>query len=297
MSPQGNQPGGPSDTRPYLCVPYWIAPLIPGGKWDDGELRPLSADPGVISYACNAIHTGPYTPGQPLNVTVDVLNSGGSNSPAIVTVAVYWADPTVGFAKPNFFAASTVVAPSSRTGPSTVTTPVMTATIPASAPDHVCLVVSVSHPQDRAGTVCDPMNDRHWAQHNLQAVKASTSGPTILPITVANPFPSGGMFDLVLEPADARRAQLLAAKFRAEVSGVGVELLLLNAQGAPVSQAGQQTHAPVQLGPLAQQQFRIAVELDGRLLPNQIAAVEARLLASGQDGRAVGSLGTVLLGS
>jgi hypothetical protein len=66
MSPVANPNNDkhPGDVRPYLCMPYWIKPLVPGGRWDDGEIRPLPAAPDVISYMCGAVHPGPYVPGR-----------------------------------------------------------------------------------------------------------------------------------------------------------------------------------------------------------------------------------------
>ncbi len=68
---------------------------------------------------------------------------------ALALVNVFWDDPTVGFAKPTFFAAVTVPVQPSPAAPLVATTATMTATIPDTAPEHVCLVVSVSHAQDK----------------------------------------------------------------------------------------------------------------------------------------------------
>jgi hypothetical protein len=65
----------------------------------------------VISWECPGIHASPYSPGEQLQVTVDVRNSGGGSATVIATVVVYWADPTVGFSNPTFFAATTVAVP------------------------------------------------------------------------------------------------------------------------------------------------------------------------------------------
>jgi len=141
-----------------------------------------------VSYLCESIHTGPYKPGEKLDVTVDVRNSGGGNNAAIATVVVYWAVPSVGFAKPTFFAATVVAVPPSRNASGSVLTRTMTATIPSTAPDHICLVVAVSHPQDKAGLACDPVRDRHWAQRNLVAVTTAVGAPVIVPFLAAKPF-------------------------------------------------------------------------------------------------------------
>jgi hypothetical protein len=296
VAQSGNTPDDqehPSDTRPFLCIPYWTVPLAPGGTWDIGQERPLPD--GVLSYACDAVHAGPYAPGTPLDVSVDIRNSGGGNSPAIATVVVYWADPTVGFAKPNFFAASTVAAPSSRNAPASVTTPKMTSVIPATAPDHICLLVCVSNPQDRAGTVCDAINDRHWAQRNLIAVHALVDTPVVFPLTVANPFAEGRTLELLVGPIDERRARAVAAEFRTEPSGAAMTLHLLNADGTPVSAQGRQILVPVQLGPLEQRRFQLLIEIDSDLPAGRSAAVEAQLLDPNRDRRPVGSLCVVVL--
>ena len=163
------------DPRPYLCIPYWTAPLTPGGGWDTGQKRDLPAS--VVSYLCPSIHAGAYTPGGPLDVTVDIRNSGDGSATSIATVVVYWADPTVGFAHPHFFAATTVPVPPSRNAPMTVTTNILTATIPPDAPPHICLIVAVSHPQDPAETICNPVKYRHWAQRNLVHAVAAQGAP------------------------------------------------------------------------------------------------------------------------
>jgi len=286
----------PSDTRPFLCMPYWITPLVPGGKWDDGELRPLTKNPGVISYMCNAIHPGPYSPSKPLDVRVDVLNSGGGNAAAIAIVSVYWADPTVGFAKPNFLAATPVVTQPSPSAPNIATTATITGTIPATAPPHVCLVVSVGHALDKPGTTCDPVGDRHWAQRNLQAVATAVAGPTLIQFAAGNPFESKKVFDLVIQKTDMRQARTVAGAFHVTASDMQVKLRLMNVQGAPLSPQGPQARTRVELGPRDKQQLQIEAETDNHLPAGQGIALEALLLDPGHDGRLVGSLGTVLLG-
>lgn len=291
----GNHPGqdAPPDTRPYLCIPYWTTPLSPGGKWDNGQDRPLP--PSVISYACDGIHAGVYVPGQNLDVSVDIRNSGGGNSPAIMTVTVYWADPTVGFATPNFFSATAVAAAPNPGAAVSVTTAKMTAVIPAGAPPHVCLVVSVSHPQDKAGTVCNPVSDRHWAQRNLITAQAAVGAPTIMSFNVANPFASAKEFALEIGPADERHAAKLAGMFQTQPSSPSAMLRLLNAEGAAVSPVGRQTLAKIQLGPLEQRPFQLFVDVTDDIPAGHSMALEAQLLDLSQDRRPVGSLGVILL--
>jgi hypothetical protein len=283
----------PPDTRPYLCIPYWTTPLVAGGKWDTGQERPLPA--AVVSYACESIHAGAYAPGQPLDVAVTVRNSGGGNSAAIATVVVYWADPTVGFAKPTFFAASVVAVRPGRSTPSSVTTPTMTATIPATAPAHICLVVVVSHPQDRAGTTCDPINDRHWAQRNLQAVQAGVGAPMILPLTAANPFRTKKVFELRIGPADERRAELVAQEFETRPGDVRARVRILDAEGAALTDSAERVQTSFELGPLGKRPLQLMIELDNEVRPGQSSALEAELHDTHKQGLLTGSLGIVLL--
>jgi hypothetical protein len=282
------------DTRPFLCIPYWTTPLAAGGKWDTGQQRPLPA--AVVSYACDSIHASAYTPGQPLHVSVTVRNSGGGNDAAIATVVVYWADPTVGFAKPTFFAASVVAVPPGRNVPSSASTPSMTATIPSTAPAHICLVVVVSHPQDRAGTVCDPINDRHWAQRNLQAVQAAVGAPTIIPLAAANPFATKKFFELQIGPADERRARRVAQAFATEPSDVRPRLRILDSDGAALTDSAARVQTSLELGPLGRRHLQLMIEPDDEVRPGQSAPLEAELLDKLKQSLIAGSLGVVVLG-
>jgi hypothetical protein len=134
---------------------------------------------------CGGIHTSTYQPGQVLEVTVNVRNFGGSNSPSLAQVTVWWADPTLGFLiKPENLIGFRTVAVPPRGGAATTT--LMAKQIPAAAPDHICLLARVSHQLDTAAPLPDPVNDRHWAQRNLAVVKASAGTPAVLPFFVSN---------------------------------------------------------------------------------------------------------------
>jgi len=249
----------------------------------------------VVSYACAAVHVGPYVPGEPLEVSVDVHNSGGGNSDQIATVAVFWADPTVGFAKPIFLGATIVPVPPNPISPVSATTQKMTLMMPATAPEHVCLLVRVSHPQDIPGSVCDPINDRHWAQRNLMAVHAMVGTPVLMPLMAANPFTQGKTFELGIGPVDERRARLVAEEFQTEPGRILAKLRLLNEDGTAASEEGRQVRVPIQLGPLEQRRFQMMIEIDSELPAGQSAAVEALLLDIDNNRLPVGSLGVVLL--
>jgi hypothetical protein len=285
---------GPPDTRPYLCLPYWTAPLVLGGRWDDGEQRPL---PGaVVSYLCDAVHAGPYTPGLPLEVAVDVRNSGGGNSASIATVVVYWADPTVGFAKPTFLAASVVPVTPSRSAPTSARTVTMRGVIPVSAPLHVCLLVAVSHPQDRAGTVCDPIGDRHWAQRNLTAAAVAPGAPALLPMVVANPLDQDGEFLLTIRPTRGERAERVALEVGTVPADAAMTLRLLDEDGAQVGNDGDAVRTRLGLGPRDERRFQVLVEVDADLDVGSSLALEAELIDEAGE-RVVGALGMVLVRS
>ena len=292
-----NDPGHPdapeSDTRPYLCIPYWTTPMSVGGTWDTGQNRPLPA--AVVSYACESIRTGPYTPGVPLDVTVDVRNSGGGNSAAIATVAVYWADPTVGFTAPKFFAAAAVPVPPSRGTSATASTPTMTATIPASAPAHVCLLAVVTHSQDRPGPALDPVHDRHYAQRNLQAVTAQPGTPTTIPFQVGNPFPSTRTFDLRIGPADERRARRVSSLLQAEVHRADALLRLLDESGTAISDDGTTVSTRMELEAGAHRPLQLVIDIADGIPSGTSVPLEAALIEPGRGRDPVGSLGVVLL--
>lgn len=286
----------PSDTRPYLCIPYWITPLAPGGKWDDGQLRPLTKAPGVISYMCDAIHPGPYTPGQPLDVKVDVLNSGGGNAAVIAIVTVYWAIPTAGFGKPELLGAVPVQSQPSPSAPNIATSATVTGTIPLGSPPHVCLLVSVQHPLDKPSPVADPVGDRHWAQRNLQAVATASADPTLIQFAAGNPFGRKKVFDLVVRRTDMRQARTVTGAWHVAASDAPVRLRVMDARGAPLSHQGPEARMRVELEAHASQQLQVEAQINGRLSAGQGIAIEAILLDPARDGQPVGSLGTVLLG-
>lgn len=293
MPPDRNEREGHPDTRPYLCLPYWTTPVTPGGRWDSGEVRPL---PGkVVSYLCDAIRTSAYRPGVPMEVTVDVRNSGGGNSASLATVVLYWAVPSVGFANPRFLAATVVAVSPGRAAPSTSRTAVMTATIPAGAPDHVCLVVSVSHAQDRAGPACDPVNDRHWAQRNLTAATVAVGAPALVPFLAANPFDEGAVLQLAVEPVPWEAATAVAAAVGALPSDQRARARLLDEAGTALSVEGERTSTTVELGPLEQRPLQVLVSLEADVPTGRSAALELTLRDLRERGGAVGSLGVVLL--
>jgi hypothetical protein len=294
---QPNEPGaddGPGDTRPYLCIPYWEAPRFPGDAVDIGQLRDLPAD--VTSWECPGIQTSPYLPGQDLQVVVDVRNSGQGSATVIATVVVYWADPTVGFAKPTFFGATTVAAPTMRDPmvPGFVSA-TLSGVIPAMAPDHICLLAYVTHSLDQAKPVPNPIGDRHWAQRNLFAVSAKIS-PIIVPFTAGNPFDTEGLFELRVRTLDRRALELLALRMKFEPSEAQPRLQLTDGLGRPVTDRARDAQTRLALSPHGRRRYSVMIELDQQLAPHQLTALEVVLYQSKDKQRPVGSLGIVVRG-
>jgi hypothetical protein len=292
---EGQGEGGPPDTRPYFCIPYWTKPLTPGGQWDTGQQRPLPSS--VVFYLCESIQASDYTPGQDLHVSVAVRNSGGGNSASIATVVVYWADPTAGFAKLNFFGATTVAVLPDRVTGKTETTPTMTAKIPADAPDHICLLAIVSHPQDKAGTAYDPIGDRHWAQRNLTSVAVAPGAPVIVPFKLANPFAHEAELDLQIAPADRGRAVIVAGRLGLENANTQPTLRLLDENGAELTEAGQSIARRFDLKARDQLALQVMIDLSEPIASGTAGTVEALVMypAAEQEGRTVGALGIALL--
>lgn len=293
---ESNPDKGPGDTRPYLCIPYWETPRFAGDPVDIGhQVRPLPA--GVISWDCPGIHTTPYVPGQNLQVTVDVRNSGLGSATVVATVLVYWADPTVGFAHPMFFGATTVAATTMRdpVEPGFVSV-TLNGVIPASAPNHVCLLVCVTHSLDVANAAADPIGDRHWAQRNLFTVTTKLS-PIIVSFLVANPFTTEDMFDLQVRTLDLRELELFAMRMKFEFSEIQPRMQLLDDQGRPVSDLGKEAQARLALCPHGRRRYSMVLHVEQHLPSHQLTAVEVVLYKNkDQQQREVGSLGIVIFG-
>jgi hypothetical protein len=198
------------DSRPYFVIPYWSS-SGPGDSGDNGDTRPLPGN--IISYLCPSIQTSPFSPGERLDVKVEVANFGGSNVPSQAQVTVWWADPTTGFVvSPDKLIGFQMFAVPPRGG--RATSPIMSKEIPASAPSHICLLTRVSHQFDRAGSIIDPVNDRHWAQRNLAAVVAQPGLPIKFIFTAGNPLKMDARFLLVVNPVSEERLWLIANELR-----------------------------------------------------------------------------------
>lgn len=293
MSYEPNRPDHdrPSDQRPYLCIPYWTVPFSPTEPPDNGVERPLPST--VISWECQGIHPGSYSPGLPLEVTVDIVNAGGGNQTALATVAVYWADPTVGFVKPTML--GTCVVPVAPRG-GRARSPLITAMIPASAPNHICLLAVVTHPLDPMGKVIDPLNDRHWAQHNLIAVGPSASRPFRFPFTVANQFHEDAVLELLARPLGEKQLATLGLRLRLVPVEEGIRGLdLEDSTGRPIAEDRRMPAAMLKLKAGGTRTFFLVLDLERYLEPHEFTAVEVLLNDRAEKAmKTIGSLGLVI---
>lgn len=246
------------DDRPCLFIPYWPPPPISSGA-DTGEHRPLPS--GVVNYLCVGIETHtPYLPGSDLTVTVRVGNGGGGNAASLALVRVWWAIPGTSFAglEPSKKVGTELIPLPPRT--EYKTTAPMTVRIPASAPGHICLIASVSHPLDPAGAAILPGVDRHWAQHNLCV---ATTKPQPITFTVTNPFAEARPFQIRAEVAQEVEMPYFAEVTRREVELCDAEFTLLDDHGERATGAGMVEHR-VELEPGELRELSVEVALSAQ---------------------------------
>ena len=274
----------------YLVVPYFA-----GDKGRPGRERPLppASSPGVISWACPSIKVGgapgTFVPGAPLSVTVTVANYGAGTSVGIVNVAVWWSDPTTAFTQTHLHGQAVVAVPSQG---GIATTKAIINTIPASAPSHICLLVRVSSPADTvpSGSPIDPVNDRHWAQLNLNAVPAP-GGAFQFAFLAGNPLEEECIFALRARPVAPRGVEALVDTIRAEplfLEELGVDFVLLDEDGRP---SGEEFTGRLALRPGESRKVLVGGQLPRELAAGEFAAIE---VVQECEERLIGSLGLVL---
>lgn len=273
----------PYDSRPHFVIPYWNA--ADPADADDGNTRPVPANK-AIWYLCNGIHATPYVPGEQLDVTIDIANYGGANTPSIAQVTVWWSDPTLGWAiGPNTLIGYRTVEVPGRGGRNTTT--VMSKVIASESP-HICLLARVSHQYDRAGTIADPVNDRHWAQRNLTTATAAAQTPVILPVFVGNPFAEEAEFFVVATHASERSFGLLADALGAQPVAVDARLVV-----SETEEAQGEDLLRVTLAPRERRRLFVGIELANRIEQGRFAPFEVQQRRA--DGETViGGLGIAL---
>lgn len=270
-----------TDSRPHFVIPYWT-PTSPAEAPDDGDVRPLPSK--VCWYLCPAIHASPYTPGERLDVTVDVENYGGANTASLAQVAVWWSDPAAGFVVgPDKVIGYDTVSVQGRGG--TATTKTLSKVIPDNAPAHICLLARVSHQYDRAGVAVAPGTDRHWAQRNIMSVTASQGVPAMFQFQAGNPFLEDTEFLLSAEPLfDEERLSVLTEQLPGHFAFADVEISL--------NDEGPRTR--IRLAGGQSTEVRGVVTLRGQIERGNYVPIEIAL-RQGDEGPIVGGIGLLIM--
>jgi hypothetical protein len=228
---------GPDRPQTWLVIPYFDNDV---GHPD--LQRPLSTH-GVVPYLCPAIivdgKRGDFSlrRGVDLGIQVEVANCGHGSMRAVAEVSLFWANPTVGFAKVNPFHLdggsnrATLIVPPTR---QRMLSPPIRGQIPLSAPRHVCLLARVSSPSDRvvAGPA-NPHGDRHWAQTNLTEVAAKPDGSFIVKFSVANPLVQAARSKVSLDALSEAETSFVSNLVAQDVTSSRVVVTELRHEGGP----------------------------------------------------------------
>jgi hypothetical protein len=212
--PDDRRPATP--TRSKLVIPYYPKDI-------GDRSKPFPA--GVLSWWCEGLritqqdgtpYLGKLDRGETYKVEVDVANAG--NASAWAEVALYWADPSVGFGpphlrrKPELGPACTVpVAPGFIDDSATI---ILAPT--ATTPDHICLLAVVSAFDDPPSGSWDPLSDRHYAQHNVDVVQVDQGGVAAFWFFATNPLYETATLVLRVRPARLEELRALSTTFGAD---------------------------------------------------------------------------------
>ena len=282
--PQGNDGGQQIPEKPWVVIPYWTGDL--GRKTFERPLPPAptpgsAVSPGVLSYLCNSIAVlggapGVFTPGVPTTVAVTVRNYGRGYGLDLLNLDLWWSAPTTDFGlltqkPPMAQAVATLERDSQAKEPPLVQN--MTFTTPADSGPHVCVVVRVTagysilpiDPNTSDGIPvwpADPTGDRHWAQHNLHAVVATSGGKFHLNFSSANPTAHALPFLVRAAPVSGRAMETLAREMRATPRNAeGVSLSVRPLLVRRKEQDDTRAEAPVTIGA----HRRVQMILEGQL--------------------------------
>ncbi|NUT46766.1 MAG: hypothetical protein HOV94_05515 [Saccharothrix sp.] len=282
--PEGHDTPRPST---YLVIPY-----LPGDRGAPGTDRPVHAP--AIWWLCPSLHVtgtpgpGVFEPGKPMNITVDVANFGTGTGAAVVSVVVWWSRPSTAFTELHWFGQDVIAVPSH--GAVASTRP-MTGAIPVDAPPHVCLLAratALASPLPPGG-VADPINDAHWAQHNLDAVTVPAGQPDFpfrFAWSAGNPGADPARYQVSARPSGPRTLEALAEMFRAHpVRDADLRLLIGDAEG-PQS---------LELPGGAQQDMLLSGVLGTPLEPGTFTAIDIVQVDVTDEQRMVGAVGLVLV--
>lgn len=261
-------PEGDLNDRPFLFVPHYPPPNNIGV--DTGQLRPVPKP--VIYYICNGIHfLNDYKPGHDLSFTIDVANWQGGNAASIAMVSTYWSPPLSGVTIPDpkrFLAFGSIPLPP-HGGWNSLT---LTALIPETAPPHICVLAKVFHALDMAPTthignkdveIADPINERHWAQHNISVIPTSATVP--ISFLATNPTDEERSFQLIIQPISRNNWDALRAIRSGEPFACNVRIHLSGA-GDEQQHEGENTLThEILLAPGEEREMAVLIESDGQL--------------------------------
>jgi hypothetical protein len=168
----------------------------------------------------------------------------------------------------------------------------MTGTIPADSGPHICLFARVWNDLDMPDTdVVDPVNDRHWAQHNLIFVAGPAPHLIVFFATNASDVPA--RFELHVRPVSQELLPGLAEITRGEpVQQPGVFRLLERETGSENVGERALVH-PVALEPGEQREMQLSITLPNPPPQGAFTAFEVLQL---QDDTVDGGLGIVVQG-
>lgn len=289
-------------SKPWIVIPYFV-----GDEGRPGQ-RPLNnISPPVVTWICPSIKVqgvnyttvpGSYLPDEPLAITVDVDNRGVPTT--LVTVDVYWADPSTGFTKKNWILSSSFpVAGRSVSGPTK--SPKMIWTPDRSKiPPHFCLLVhatSSSLREHDPGPDTPDVNERHWAQYNLQSTALSASNKLTSVFWATNPEIESAAFTVMVRPVAEEGLKMIARMVNAEPVGIkNKQLALYRTTEDSSVQKSREASLVLELEPGERQPLVVSAN-SLELALHQFTAfevVQTRLGIERDDGAITGSLGVVV---
>jgi hypothetical protein len=293
---EGDQSGETPGT--FLVIPYF-----PGDRGRSGSERPLTLDPGVVSWLCPSIvvngvpGSNTFRRGDPTSVTVAVSNWGLGTTAAPVQVSVWWAEPSTGFTTGGPFGQTVLPVP---TGGAVYTSPSIIGTIPTTAPPHVCLLARVSSPFDAPakGSPFDPVNDRHRAQLNIIDVTAKSGGAFQFMFWAGNPLARAAAFDVVARPVMRETLAGLHRLIRREtrpLDNMALELFVLE-RGREGRERGEPvTRHQITLNAGARTALHLRGTLPKDVQLGQAVAIEILQMHGSPEGeRPCGSIGLIV---
>lgn len=267
---------------PALFIPGYPPPAGFGN--DNGTARPVPA--GVFYYLSSGIQAlTAFQPGAPFSCKVVVGNWGGGNSSSMAQVALWWSPALSGPTIPDkdkFLGFASVPVPAHG---GSIATHDINATIPANAPSHICLLAKVWHALDPAPTtqiggepveVADPVNDRHWSQHNLVALTAA--GPQKIEFLASSAMSEEAEFELLVQPVAREKWSVLAAGERATAVPARANFGLSGAHEERGSQGVNVLRHPLTLKAGERRRMTLGIELAEALHPGTFAAFEVQQL-------------------